>query len=452
MNIQLAPQYRPHAKQKKLHRGEWRFLVIAAGVRGGKTYAATVEFLRRIYLDLAHGKARKVMGTGKRRQPALLYWLVAPTSPLTKQMVRYLLELVDPALIERVYEAENCIWLRPNICIEIKTAERPDLLVSASVNGMLIDEACRVKPSAWKGALRGRLTDTAGWAIFATSPLGGRNNWVYQELVSKAGTDPEIVSVNWTTADNPFIPAEEIESARRTLPVEWFKREYEANWDAFGGAVYPEFSDAHICSERELRLEYRLPQRTDSDDIRGACRRIIAGVDFGFTSPGAIVVIGQLSEESFVVLEESYAANRPILGHGTTWLSECIRLQSKWGVSVFACDPARPDAIHDLTANGIHCSGARNDIYLGVRRMSEAMHAEPGQRPKMRVLNTCANLIRELRNYQWAQTKDGASFQETPADGQSDHACDAARYGFVELKPYAYANGRHANANGRPIG
>lgn len=420
-------------------------MVLSAGVRGGKTYAATVEFCRRIYLDLQAGKARKVTGKGKRRQPALLYWLVAPTAPLTKQMVRYLLEIIPSELIERVYEAENCMWLLGGILIEFKTAERPDLLVSSSVNGMLIDEACRVKATAWVGALRGRLTDTQGWAIFASSPTGGRNSWVYQELVARAQNNPEIDAISWTTADNPHIAREEIEAARALLPPEWFKREYEANWDAFGGAVYSEFGESNIIGEKEYRLSKRMPPGVNSEDFRHLCRRIIAGVDFGFTSPGAIVVIGQVSEDEMVVLDESYMANRPILGGGVTWLSEAKRLQHKWGISQFSCDPARPDAIHDLTVNGIYCTGARNDIYLGVRRVAEALHDG-----KTKILSSCTNLIRELRNYQWAQTKDGASFQETPADGQSDHAADALRYGVVELKPYAYAKQQHTH--GRPLG
>lgn len=447
MNVELAAQYQPHDKQLAIHRSKARWLVIAAGVRGGKTYAATVEFVRRIYLDLAAGKARKVVGVGKRRQPALLYWLVAPTAPLTKQMVRYLLELVPAALIERVYEAENCIWLKPDICIEIKTAERPDLLVSASVNGMLIDEACRVKPTAWKGALRGRLTDTGGWAIFASSPLGGRNNWLYQEVVARHG-EADYESVSWTTADNPHIPGEEIESARRSLPPEWFKREYEASWDAFGGSVYPDFGDANICTEKEFRLANRLPPRTDVTDLRNMFRRIVAGLDWGFTSPGAIIVVGQLDDERLVVLDESYAANRPVLGNAqTTWLSECVRLRDKWGVSVFACDPAQPSAIHDLNVNGIYCTGARNDNYLGIRRVAESLH---GGRSK--VFATCGNLIRELRNYQWAATKDGAGFQEVPAKNQSDHAADAFRYAVTELRPYAYGQQSNQRGQGRPLG
>src|SRR5262249_14500147 len=125
---------------------------------------------------------------------------------------------------------------------------------------------------------------------------------------------------------------------------------------------------------------------------------------------------------------------------GTTWLSEAKRLRDKWGVTLFVCDPARPDAIHDLATNSIPTIAAYNDVYLGIRRVAEAIHPALGL-PGMRILDQCKHLVSEMRSYQWKQNRnlanpDMATFAEVPADNQADHACDALRYATVELRPY----------------
>lgn len=402
----------------------------AAGVRGGKTYSATVELLRSIYRDVAAGKGKKPAGTGRRRQPRLLYWVVAPTTKLNVYVHRYIQSECPHELIERVYD--DAIWLKPDVLVEFKTAERPELLVGASVNGLLIDEACRVRAEAWDGALRGRIADTAGFVILASSPSGGKNSWVYQRFVVRSGNN-DIQAFSWRTIDNTAVPqlAIDVEQARATMASSWFRREFEASWDSFGGTIYEEFSDANITTEAALRLKYGAGSMPTHTLAQRLFKRVLCGVDFGWTSPGAMVVVGDLGSQ-LVVLEESYAAMRPIVGPGDrTWLAEARRLREKWNVSLFACDPARPDAINDFANNGLPAVAAFNDIYLGIRRVSEAIHTG------MLVLDTCSNLIGEMRSYQWQPNRDQTGFGEVPASGQADHACDALRYATVEHRPYA---------------
>ncbi len=455
MKVELAPGYKPHAKQRALHRSKARFLVAAAGVRGGKSYSATVEFCRRIYQDVAAGKGTPPVGTGKRRQPRLLYWIVSPTTALAKVPVRYLLELIPPALIERVYEAENSIWLRPDVLVEIKTAQNPEMLVAAAVNGMLVDEACRVKPDAWRGALRGRLTDTKGWALFATSPLGGRNNWVYSELVSRAEADPQIEAFNWQTVDNPYIDPAEVEAARLQLPPAWFKRDYEASWDSFGGAIYDEFSDdRHITTEDKLRLEWAVGR---DRPLRDFFKRIIGGIDFGFSAAGCILAVGEVSERRWVVLDEVYAPGMRPIGTQANYLDQCNRLASKWDIREWFADPEDAGAIFDLRNNGLSIRPAHKNVYQGIRRVASALHSDgtPSGKPGLQILAHCTNTIREIRNYQWKATRDGGGFLEEPADGQDDHAMDVLRYCAMELRLYDYVTTQRNDRNrgqARPIG
>lgn len=450
MRVEIASQYAPHKMQLQLHRGGKRYLVATAGVRGGKTKSCAYEFVHRIYLDLKAGKAYKVSGVGKRRRPALHYWLCAPTAALLREPLRYLFETIPQPLIERYYEAEKQLWLKGDILIELKSTENPMMLVSAGLNGLWIDEAARVKSDAWHGQLRSRLSDKSGWALFSTSPLG-RSNWVYQELVSQAYDNDDIHAITWRTIDNPYIPKEEIEKAKRELPLAWYKRDYEASWDSFGGTVFDEFKDeTHITTEPKLRIEYGLGDKP----IRTLFRRVLAGVDFGWSEPGAIVVVADLGNHRYLVLDESYASNRIVhdvrLNSGT-WVSEAKRLRDKWGISQFFCDTASPGSINDLQRAGLNVLSAEKDIYVGVRKLCELHHVIDGK-PSLQVLSHCSNLIREMRNYQWQQDKHKTGHVDKPAENQSDHGIDALRYSFTELVKYADVQPVREHARVRPIG
>lgn len=453
MDVVIAPEYRPHPKQKEFHDSGARFACVAAGVGGGKSLSATVEGMRRIWQDYAAGKGKKPAGTGRRRQPRLLYWAVAPTAPLTAYVHRHFVANHPPELIERIYE--DAIWLRGEILVEFRSAERPDLLVGAAVDGMILDEACRIRPEAWHGALRGRLTHTGGWAIFASSPAGGRNNWVYKEVVAKSGQHG-YAAFQWRTVDNVAVPqiVADAEQARLTQPESWYKREYEANWDSFGGAIYEEFRDElHVTTEERLRFEFGLGR---DRPLTTLFNRTIGSIDFGFVAPGCLLIVGEMGDGNWVALDEVYAPGmRPIGGSSRTWLQACQEMQIKWGVREFVGDSAEPESMFDLRNNGISIRAANKSVYMGIRRVASALHPRGGSgRPGLRVMASCKNLIREIRNYQWKPNKEQTGFLEEPADGQEDHAVDSLRYAAMELKLYEYAAGSHGGYSGigRPIG
>ena len=448
----ICAGYQPHPAQLRVHQSRARFLSVASGVRGGKSKCGAAEFTARIARDLAAGKGNVVAGIGRARRPRLHYWVVAPISSLLKEPTRYLFEAIPPEWIERYYGDDGTLWLKGDILIEFKTAENPLHLVSVGLHGVWVDEAARVKPEAWRGQLRQRLSDHDGWAIFTTTPLG--RNWFYEEAVARDGSDG-FATVAWKTSDNPYIPAAEIENARKTLPARYFQREYEASFDAFLGNVYDEFREStHVLSESALRLEYGVGDKP----LRSIFKRVIGAVDWGWNAPGCILIVGDHGDGRYTVLDEDYAANRIIFGarDSDTWVGAAWKFRDRWGGIMFECDPARPDAIYDFQRASLAARGANNDIVEGIRRVSEALHVPPdGGKPRLRILDRCVNLRRELPNYLWAQNRQGDTMTDVPADGQSDHALDPLRYAMAELTQHAPARIIPADpfrAVGRPIG
>lgn len=450
----LAPDYRPFDKQLEFHRSSKRFKCAFAGNRAGKTMSGAAEFVANIFRDLHAGKGKRAVRLGSTRIPSLTYWVITPTQRLSEFPYREIVRFLPREMVDKVDGTTRDMWLKGDIQIAFRSTERPELLVAETLNGLWMDESPRCKAEAWRGGLRARLADQRGWALFTGSPLGGRNNWVFQDLVSRVGVDEHVGSFHWTTAENPHIPSEEIDHARRTLPDAWFKRDWEASWDSFGGAIYSEFNDSvHVTNEQKLRFEFGLGQRP----LRECFLRVLSIIDFGFSGNACMLTIGEMGDRNWVVLDEVYGPGiRPLVGTAKTWLGECQRVAREYGVRDFLGDPEDPGAMFDLRNNGISIRNANKEIYTGIRRVASALHVdEHTKKPGLRIFDRCKNTIREMRNYMWKPNKEQTGFLEEPAPNQDDHAMDCLRYGAMELKLYDFvekSRNDYGRGPGRPLG
>ncbi len=74
-------------------------------------------------------------------------------------------------------ESERLIVLPGGGEFQVKSADNPDSLRGAGLDGVVVDEAAYVKEEAWTEALRPALSDRRGWAMFISSPNG--YNWFH---------------------------------------------------------------------------------------------------------------------------------------------------------------------------------------------------------------------------------------------------------------------------------
>jgi len=415
--------YTPHAGQAAFHNLGARFAVVLAGTRGGKTYAAAREFLRRAYADLEI-KKRPVH-----------YWCVAPTYAIGKTQMRELFAAVGGEtgkFVSSWLRSERELVLKDHILIEFKTAERPEALVGVGLDGLWIDEAARLKREAWLGGLRMRLSDRRGWAIFSTTPLG--RNWFFEEIVRRAQPDsaihdPQYGLVRFRTADNTAVPglAEEVEHARRTLPERYFKREYEADLTTFAGMVFDEIDpDAHRVGSRNRLGIKALPRQF---------AEVRAGVDWGFRNPGAIVVVGRDGDGVWWAIDEAVRSGLPVAATGgESWVDIARGLQTRHGVKRFACDPSGAAFIDAFRRAGLPAYAADNDVGAGIQTVATALHIdERDGRPGLLLGERCKHLFEELAAYAWDEQCEG----EQPVK-ENDHAVDALRYA-LHTRPHAPA-------------
>lgn len=209
----------------RLHASQWdiishpaRFRVAACGRRFGKTLSAS-------------GEAVRVAASGGR------VWWVAPTYEVTKRGWNGALQLARQMPGVEVRRGEREIHFPGGGFIGFKTADTGAGLRGEGLDFVVIDEAAFVRESAWTDDLRPALSDRQGRALIISTPIG--RNWFWRAWLR--GQDPhETDWHSWTfpTADNPYIPAEEIESARALLPARTFQQEYLAEFLDDGGAVF----------------------------------------------------------------------------------------------------------------------------------------------------------------------------------------------------------------------
>lgn len=129
-------------------------------------------------------------------------------------------------MIIRSNQQEWRIELRGGGVVEMWSLDSPDSGRGRSYAVAVVDECAMVSDleAAWQRTIRPMLTDHLGGAWFLSTPKGMN----YFKTLFDRGQDPE--QKEWSswqmpTAANPFLAAEEIESARLDLTEASFNQE-----------------------------------------------------------------------------------------------------------------------------------------------------------------------------------------------------------------------------------
>ena len=198
--------HKPHPAQKQVLDCDSRFIVMMAGRRFGKSLISQT-----ISIDTAVNKKRVAY--------------ITPTYQLGKIFFKEIVDLL-PLEIYSKNESDLVINFITGGSIRFFTGERLDNLRGLKFHLAVIDEASFIPnlEDGWLNSIRPTLTDYKGRAIFLSTPRG--KNYFFS-LFSKA--EPNWQSFKFTTYDNPYIDAQEIDDARKQLPEVVFEQEYMAN-------------------------------------------------------------------------------------------------------------------------------------------------------------------------------------------------------------------------------
>lgn len=196
-----------YPKQEAFIRDPARFTWIEAGTKSGKSLACAIWLVESLW-----------------KNPKSKGWVVAPRYRQAEIIWSRCAELLPKEEREIAYK-EMRIKFPNGSVLEGKSGDDPDGLYGDEVHFCAIDEASRMVEGSWH-AVRSVTTRTQGIVKIIGNPRG-KGNWFYRGCqAARKGDNPEHNYHHLTTADNPFIPKEEVESARRMLPEAVFAELY----------------------------------------------------------------------------------------------------------------------------------------------------------------------------------------------------------------------------------
>ena len=132
-------------------------------------------------------------------------------------------------------------------------AQNPVSLEGYGISGYVFDEVAKMKEDAYASA-KTTVTVTRGPMLFISTPWG--KNWFYRKCMeAKDEMDrarfekrlPKKLFLTAPTADNPHVPRESIEAARKSLSARLFRQFFEASFED-EGSVFTNYRDC-LCTD-----------------------------------------------------------------------------------------------------------------------------------------------------------------------------------------------------------
>jgi predicted phage terminase large subunit-like protein len=211
-----------HPAQLEIYNSKARFKVVAAGRRFGKSYLACwlcVIFALRGKEDVFY---------------------VAPTFQQAKDVAWQVFKEIIPAgggVATDYHENTGVIKLVNGRRIHLKGSDRPDTLRGVGLSFVVVDEYASMKPSVWEQVLRPTLIGSKGHMLAIGTPAG-RNHFYDLYQAAASGKDPEWEAWHFTSYDNPFMDADEIDKAKANMSTFAFKQEFEASFEAAASDLF----------------------------------------------------------------------------------------------------------------------------------------------------------------------------------------------------------------------
>lgn len=227
--------------QMSVFTSPFRFIVLIAGRRFGKTYLAIAKLIE---------TAIRTAGSTS--------WYIAPTYRQAKMIAwRILKRYVPKHMRDEINEQELRIVLTNGSEISLKGADNPDSLRGVGLHLAVLDEFQDMASDVWGTVIRPMLATTGGRAIFIGTPKGYNHFYdlFMQAKMGLAGWG----AFHFTTLQGGYVPLEEVLEVRMdpTITLREFKQEWEASFENLTGRVYDNFS--RIANIKTVDYDHTAP-------------------------------------------------------------------------------------------------------------------------------------------------------------------------------------------------
>jgi len=411
MKAALSKNVVPHAGQQPVVESNARFKVMNCGRRWGKTVLAAK-------IALAHT-----------RKPGKMVWWVSPTYRITKRGYEEVLRQLPAGVLSRPappatnFDGGRAVILtfKNGSTMEFYSAERPEAMLGAAVDFVVIDEAARVKPSVWNETISPTLIDHLGKCLLISTPKG--RNWFY--YVWLKGQDPnEPLWESWTfqTQDNPTLPPGEADRMAADMTRMEADQEIFAKFIAAGSSVF-------ILEQKALQ-DAAVKASGLVEDCDPAGRHIMLGIDLARTTDYT-VLIGEREDGLNVFYEKvphvAWEEQRRRIRRAVA----VLRSAGASGVTLVVDEGnAGSVIVEDLEEGGYDVVGVNFTTHKPQMVRLLATSLEKG---RTKVLNSNEYGLTEFENYEMGVTPGGRFTYNAP-EGQHDDVVSAkmlAHHGVV---------------------
>lgn len=411
-----------HQTQSQVAKDDHDYRVVCCGRQWGKTTLAVQEIIacayskkdRRIaYFATTFDQARNIAWRLLKESTRSIW-----AKPPNESRLELSVKTQDKGVSE--------ISLRGFENIETARGQQFDLLV--------IDEVAFMRnwKYAWEAILEPTLAFRHGKALFISTPQGF--NFFYDMFQRGQVEDSYWKSWRFTSYDNPFLPIDRIEQAKKTSTEDYFHQEYMADFRKFAGLAFKQF-------DRSIHLidSFNVPK----DWARGR------GIDYGSNDPTASLRLAVDNDDNWFIERCYKDKNKTIKDHALA-----IKAQD-YGLNYLPIygDPTGDQWEKEFNENGVYIQPANKQqgqdkqgwVSFTVEAVNQRLKPIAGHTmrlpngvvienaPKLFILNTPENmlLVKEMELLKWKETAVGQTIpildEYVDPDGHSD-LCAALRY------------------------
>lgn len=284
---------------------------------------------------------------------------------------------------------------------------------SMSLDIAWMEEATRFTEEDYNELLARMRGTAAPWRqIILTTNPDAPTHWIKRRLID--GLEAQVYTS--AAADNPYNP-EQYRAALDAMTGIQRQRLFEGKWTQAEGVIYDNWSLENIAPDADYNPDY------------GA---VYWGVDDGYVyggGPGTpsyhprVVLLAQITPvgglnifaEYYKALEMPEATIHAVLGMGYP------------PPEIVYVDSSAAELRARFSALGIMNVGATHPVGEGIKNLRRFICDGNGVR-LLHVHPRCANLIRELQTYRYADSVAGVVAGEPKPEKTEDHGPDSARY------------------------
>jgi hypothetical protein len=388
--------YKPWKSQREFHEAPARFKFLGAGSRYGKSYCGAMD----VICDIM--------------KPGTRGWIVGPSYEQPSKEFRYIHESLVVRLGFKPTRELNVFFTSPGPQtlrfawgseVTTKSECNPDSLLGEEIDWLILSEGSRLKESTYDMYLRARIGTRHGRVIVPTTPHG--YNWLYKRFYMPfALGDPEYwAKVGIKVIENPKFSMEEYEAAKRELPDDVFREQYDGEFIAWSGLLYKYFSRFTNCIS-----PFAIPGHWP----------VYVAIDPHPSTPVAVLWLAIDEYETCFLIDELYQPDLTISDVSRILLAK----EQKMPVMRYLIDPMAKniDKLRGQTTSvqmqfrkcGIPCIEANNKFESAWYKIMELLKPRPVfndpnvMKPRLFVFEGLKNTIEQFQDCTWENEGSGA--------------------------------------------